>query len=301
MDIEKLVNQKLKPGKYVIAVSGGVDSIVLLDIASRIKNLELVVAHFDHGIRSDSKLDQQLIQRLAQKYGFVFETQSANLGSNASEQTAREARYKFLKLVQDSHQAKSIITAHHQDDIIETAIFNLLRGTGRRGVTSLNSTDLILRPMLETTKDQIRQYALKHNLVWREDSTNQDMKYKRNLIRSKLAVSKDNKSVNKLLGQITSLKSTNSELDKALDELLGNLSEDNILDRNKFISLPHKLAVEVMAHWLRQNKILTFDSKLLNNLVTASKTYKNGSLFSINKTASLLMETEFLVIKTHIS
>ncbi|HEY5267879.1 MAG TPA: tRNA lysidine(34) synthetase TilS, partial [Candidatus Saccharimonadales bacterium] len=229
MDIEKLVNQKLKPGKYVIAVSGGVDSVVLLDIVSKIKNLELVVAHFDHGIRSDSKLDQQLVRDQARKYGLTYETQSVSLGSSASEQIAREARYKFLKLVQDTHQAKSIITAHHQDDIIETAIFNLLRGTGRRGVTSLNSTDLILRPMLEATKAQIRQYALKHNLVWREDSTNQDLKYKRNLIRSKLAVSNDSKSVDELMRQITSLKSTNSALDKALDELLGNLSKDNMI------------------------------------------------------------------------
>jgi tRNA(Ile)-lysidine synthase len=298
MDILKIVNQKLKPGKYVIAVSGGVDSVVLLDIVAKTKGLELIVAHFDHGIRDDSKSDQKLVRDLAKKYGLIFETKSVNLGPRPSEQSAREARYEFLKSVMGSYRADGIITAHHQDDVIETAIFNLLRGTGRKGITSLGSNDLIIRPLLGINKAQIKDYALSHKLVWREDSTNQDLRYKRNLIRSKLAQSPDKLATERLLNQISSLRSTNKQLDQELDELAIKLTKNNKLVRNEFINLPHKLAVEVMAHYLRQNNISSYDTKLLNNLVIAAKTYKQGSLFSINKTAYLMIERQFLAIKT---
>jgi tRNA(Ile)-lysidine synthase len=296
MDIEKLVSQKLKPDKYVVAVSGGVDSVVLLDIVSKIKNLELIVAHFDHGVRIDSKLDQQLVRDLAKKYGLIFETKSVILGSNASEQLARNARYQFLKSVMNAHQANGIMTAHHQDDVIETAVFNLLRGTGRRGLTSLDSNQVVFRPMLGIAKDQIRQYAQQHHLIWREDSTNRDLKYRRNLIRSELARIKDRSVIDSLLAEINNLKSTNQDLDQALDELLVNISKDNKLLKNEFINLPHKLALEVMAKWLRQNKISNYNSKLLNNLVVAAKSYKNQSQFSINKTAHLLIKSDLLII-----
>jgi tRNA(Ile)-lysidine synthase len=298
MDIEELVRGILKPGKYVVAVSGGVDSVVLLDILSKNKNSELIVAHFDHGIRTDSKLDQQLVKDLANKYGLIFETESVNLGIGASEQTARDARYKFLKSVMDKYGADAVITAHHQNDAIETAALNLLRGTGRKGLTSLNSRDLLIRPMLGITKEQTREYALQHQLVWREDSTNQDLKYKRNLIRSKFTQSQDKSLIDKLLTEITNLRSTNQELDQALEKLFAYISSNNKLLKGEFINLPHKLAVEVMAEWLRQNKITNYDSKLLNNLVIAAKTYKNHSLFSINKAAYLMIETKYLTINT---
>src|SRR6185436_20114617 len=123
----------VRPGKYVVAVSGGVDSMVLLDLLRQKPKLELVVAHFDHGIREDSAQDRKLVQRIAKAYGLPFVHAKGNLGPKAGEALAREARYAFLRQVQADHDAKAIITAHHQDDMLKTAIMNLLRGTGRRG------------------------------------------------------------------------------------------------------------------------------------------------------------------------
>src|SRR5665213_636016 len=298
MLIEDLVKQQLKPGKYVIAVSGGVDSVTLLDIVSKQKGVELIVAHLDHGRRSDSKLDQELVANLAKSYGLIYETQTLALGSNTSEQLARDARYEFLSDVVRNHGAVAVITAHHQDDVIETSIFNLLRGTGRKGVTSLRSSDRLIRPLLGVSKNQIQQYAVEHDLLWREDSTNADLKYSRNQIRYKLAKTKDKSAVTKLQTQISNLRVTNQQLDQEIDGLLTNMTKDKSLYRLKFINLPHKLALELMAHWLRQNNISSFDSKLLNKLVVAAKTFKHGSQFSINKTAYLLVKTKFLEIKT---
>jgi tRNA(Ile)-lysidine synthase len=272
--------------------------VTLLNVVSKQKGVELIVAHLDHGIREDSKLDQQLVKDLADQYGLKFETKSIALGSNISEQLAREARYEFLSNVMRDNNALAIITAHHSDDVIETSIFNLLRGTGRKGVTSLRSSDYLIRPLLGVSKEQIKQYAMEHNLVWREDSTNKDLKYSRNQIRYKLAKNDDQFAVDKLKSQISSLKLTNELLDKEIDDLLVSMTKDQRLDRYKFINLPHKLALELMAHWLRKNNLNSFDTKFLNKLVVAAKTYKHGSKFSINKAAYLLVETKFLEIKT---
>lgn len=301
MSIEELVTKQLKPGKYVIAVSGGVDSVTLLDIASKLKDIEIVVAHLDHGIRSDSKLDQELVRNLAKKYKLVYETKSVNLGPNASEEKARDARYEFLESVLKANQADAIITAHHQDDAIETSIINLIRGSGRSGLTSLKSSEKLIRPLLGATKEQISLYATDHNLAWREDSTNQDLKFRRNFIRHKLQNLTDKSAVKQFHKQISNLRSTNDQLDQELNQLLVDISQGNQLMRNQFINLSHSLSLELMAYWLRQNKIFSFDTKLLNNLVIAAKTYKNGGKFSINKAAYLMIETKFLEIKTDLT
>ena len=301
MSIEELVTKQLKPGKYVIAVSGGVDSVTLLDIASKLKDIEIVVAHLDHGIRSDSKLDQELVRNLAKKYKLVYETKSVNLGPNASEEKARDARYEFLESVLKANQADAIITAHHQDDAIETSIINLIRGSGRSGLTSLKSSEKLIRPLLGATKEQISLYATDHNLAWREDSTNQDLKFRRNFIRHRLQNLTDKSAVKQLYKQISNLRSTNDQLDQELNQLLVDISQGNQLMRNQFINLSHSLSLELMAYWLRQNKILSFDTKLLNNLVIAAKTYKPHTKFSVNKTAYLMIETKFLEIKTDLT
>lgn len=175
---------ELAPGRYVVAVSGGVDSVVLLDMLTGQSGLELVVAHFDHGIRNDSAEDAQFVGELAKKYGLAYETKREELAAHASEELARQRRYAFLRAVAMNHQAR-IVTAHHADDIIETIAINLSRGTGWRGLAVLDSD--IVRPMLGITKQEIRQYAAAHQLSWHDDSTNASDVYLRNRLRHKLA------------------------------------------------------------------------------------------------------------------
>ena len=119
----------LKPGKYVLAVSGGVDSMTLLDVLSKNTELDLVVAHFNHGIRDDSSEDEKLVLEAARKYNLSVRLGHARLGPKASEADARQARYIFLHSVVRQEDAKALITAHHQDDMLETAILNLLMVT----------------------------------------------------------------------------------------------------------------------------------------------------------------------------
>src|SRR5579884_3654782 len=113
---------QLEPGAYVVAVSGGVDSVVLLDLLTKNHNLKLTVAHFDHGKRKDSASDRHFVQKLAEKHGLSFVYAEGRLGLGASEAAARKARYKFLQQVRESAEARAVVTAHHQDDLLETAI-----------------------------------------------------------------------------------------------------------------------------------------------------------------------------------
>lgn len=176
----------LEAGKYVLAVSGGVDSVVLLDILHRNKDLELIVAHVDHGIREDSRDNARFVEKLAQQYNLLLKNTELSLGSNASEETARHDRYSYLRQLQKDTQAKAIITAHHADDVVETMIINLLRGTGWKGICSLVSTDEVKRPFLGVRKQELVSYATEHSLQWYHDSTNDSQEYLRNYVRHKL-------------------------------------------------------------------------------------------------------------------
>jgi tRNA(Ile)-lysidine synthetase-like protein len=168
--------------KYVVAVSGGVDSVVLLDMMTKVPGHELIVAHFDHGIREDSARDAAFVATLAHKYGLVYAGKREELGEAASEALARDRRYLFLRELAEQHDAR-IITAHHLDDLVETVAINLKRGTGWRGLAVLDSD--VARPIIDTTKAQLVQYAQANGLTWREDSTNSSDSYLRNRIRRK--------------------------------------------------------------------------------------------------------------------
>ncbi len=171
--------------KYIVAVSGGVDSVVLLDIMRKAPQHEIIVAHFDHGIREDSARDAQFVQALARKHGYHFETLREELGETASEALARERRYAFLRALAKKHDAR-IITAHHLDDLVETVTINLQRGTGWRGLAALDSD--IVRPLIDMPKEDIIAYAKGNKLIWREDSTNASDAYLRNRIRRKASL-----------------------------------------------------------------------------------------------------------------
>lgn len=272
----------VRPGKYVVAVSGGVDSMVLLDLLRQKPRLELVVAHFDHGIRPNSADDRKLVQRIAKAYGLPFVYAKGNLGPTAGEALAREARYAFLRRVQSDQGAKAIITAHHQDDMLETAIMNLLRGTGRRGLSSLRSRKDVVRPLLEWTKKDIRDYAEEHDIVWSEDYTNEDEHYLRNYIRHNILSRFTREARDALLQHMKQAGKINDEIDKLLDNDLSNQPAKDELNRSWYAQLPYAVATEMMAAWLRRNGILQFDRHMIERLVVAAKTAAPGKLADVN-------------------
>lgn len=166
-----------QPGKYVVAVSGGVDSVALLDLLSQTGKYDLVVAHYNHNLRPDSNIDECLVRDLAARYGHSFHTDSWDTPLTG-EDAARRKRYEFLRDVMGHTGADGIITGHHKDDLIETVYLNLFRGTGRTGLTPFGGD--IIRPLTGVSKPNMYKYAQDNNLSWREDSTNQDTTLTRN-------------------------------------------------------------------------------------------------------------------------
>ncbi|TAL14125.1 tRNA lysidine(34) synthetase TilS [Patescibacteria group bacterium] len=254
--------------KYVVAVSGGVDSVVLLHKFTRHPELEIIVAHFDHGIRDDSAEDARFVQELARDYGLPFETKREELGKGASEEQARDRRYEFLRFVADKYSAR-LVTAHHADDAVETVAINVTRGTGWRGLAVLDSD--VARPLLDMSKQEILDYAKRHNLKWHEDSTNASDAYLRNRIRRKTSsLSTDEKR------QILGLRAHQIASKKAIDSEVRKLVGDGpTYSRYFFIHAENSTAIECLryvsqAHLTRPQ---------LERALLAIKTSKAGSIY----------------------
>ncbi len=259
--------------KLIVAVSGGVDSVVLLDMLVRTGKHDLVVAHFDHGIRSDSSLDADFVSGLAEKYRLPFEMKREELGATASEELARVRRYAFLRRVADQYGAV-IATAHHMNDITETVAINLMRGTGWRGLAVLASD--VYRPLLDMKKDDLFAYAKKYALEWREDSTNESDVYLRNRLRPK--VQNDD-----VVRQVAALRSRQVELRDEIEAELEQLMSHAPYSRYFFSMVDPSVASECLRYMTKGG--LTRPQR--DRALLAIKTQRAGSVYEAGGGISL--------------
>lgn len=179
--------------RYLIAVSAGLDSVVLANLCKR-ANLNFGIAHCNFNLRqAESDEDARFVKRLAKELNVPFHTTSFETVSYAEDHkvsiqvAARELRYKWFAQVLDDEGFDVLCTGHHLNDSAETFFINLSRGTGLEGLTGIpNYTDHVLRPLLDVSREDIMDYAKSHNIEWREDSSNSSDKYLRNAIRHTL-------------------------------------------------------------------------------------------------------------------
>lgn len=193
----KIHLQETFPGieskKLLLAISGGIDSMVLLDLLSK-TDAELYLAHCNFKLRGkDADADEAYIRSEAKKYNntlhvIKFDTKAYASSHKCSIQmAARDLRYNWFKDLLKEKGYDYLLTAHHADDNLETFFINLSRGTGIDGLCGIpEKSDDILRPLLPFSKDEIYSYAKAHQLSWREDQSNEDRKYLRNKIRKEL-------------------------------------------------------------------------------------------------------------------
>ena len=176
--------------RILVTVSGGIDSVVLLDSLVKI-GYSCCIAHCNFQLRNEeSDGDETFVRALADKYGIPilvkkFETADyAESGKISIQMAARELRYDWFEEQRLENKCDWVVTAHNKNDVIETFLLNLSRGTGIQGLTGIKpKSGRLVRPLLFASRDDIKKYALANNLDWREDSSNASSKYSRNKIR----------------------------------------------------------------------------------------------------------------------
>lgn len=185
----------LKNKKVLVCVSGGVDSMVLLDIVCRKRqelNIDVGVCHFEHGIRGrESVLDMELVQDRSRQYGVPCYVKREDIpvvsGGVNVEEVARQRRYGFFYDCLREQEADFLVLAHHRDDNCETVLMNLIRGCGIKGLCGMERVSgELCRPLLSVSKEQLYEYAKEQGIEYREDCTNADVSYFRNSIRHEL-------------------------------------------------------------------------------------------------------------------
>ena len=193
LDIIERQIKPLLPNKFCIAFSGGMDSTVLLHVMKNIidEKSQIRAIHINHNIVDNSKVWTRTCKSICKNFGIDIEIISLEVTHNGYglEAAARDERYKKLK--EKLYENEYLLTAHHEEDQMETVFLRMARGTGLDGLQGINEKysfgeGIIFRPMLEVSKTSVMDYAKEHQLKWVEDSSNQDTHFDRNFLRKKI-------------------------------------------------------------------------------------------------------------------
>ena len=234
--------------KILVGVSGGVDSVALLDALNCIKHyfsFEIAIAHLNHLLRGEeSDADEEFVKGVAEKYGLLLFLQRTNVKEFAEkyslnlEEGARIVRYDFFRRASQSFSAKYIATAHNSNDQAETVLFNLFRGTGIAGLRGIaekieiSKGLFLIRPLLNFTREEIQNYATLRGLSWREDSSNKSLQYVRNRIRLQLIPLLQNDFNPNVLENLNRTAKLACEVQRVVSNQIQSLYEKFVSERN---------------------------------------------------------------------
>jgi tRNA(Ile)-lysidine synthase len=233
---QEVLALKKPPLKLILAVSGGVDSCVMLDVFLSLKkerNIEIIVCHVNHGLRVESKFEEQFVCDKSRFHNLQYDVYQALPwnGAGNKEAWARNVRYKFLNISLNKFKADYILTAHHANDQAETILMKIISGRifgVSQGISFIDNNRKLLRPFLNVCRDDILQYANEKNIKYVIDSSNEDITLTRNKVRNIL--------IPNLVGNF------NPQLIKDLNLLQERLNEDEmILD-------------QIALSWISENK-----------------------------------------------
>lgn len=246
--------------KVVLAFSYGVDSRVLLDILLKL-NYEVVLAHVNHGVREESKLEEDETYKLAKKLNLAVYVKHLSLDNSNFEDSARDQRYNFFKEICLVENTNILVTAHHLDDNLETILLKYYQGSNLYGYSGIHPLVekkgiTIVRPLLCTTKDEIREYQKINKLLYFEDYTNSLNVQKRNRIRN-IIIPKIKDEDSNILYKIKEYSEITSEAFNFIRKLSINYLNkwNNIIDLNEYINLDISLRKDIICLMLENNHI----------------------------------------------
>lgn len=204
MELETVFLKRIQKNRWwqagqpvVVAVSAGVDSMVLLTLLEQLPKSvrpQIIVAHVNHQLRQPSDSEQAFLEQYCVSHKLTFESTTWDLADHPThglEQAARDFRYAFFEQVMNVNGAQVLLTAHHQDDQVETVLMKLIRGGDLTQLTGIAlarafGDGQLIRPLLATSKTDLQAYANQHKITWFEDATNQESMTLRNELRNQI-------------------------------------------------------------------------------------------------------------------
>ena len=263
-----LTGQGIKEKTVLAAVSGGVDSVVLLDILNALSKdfgLEIKVIHLNHNWRGEeSKQDADFVQNLARGVGLEFYTETLEDDIKKTELSARDERYAFFERALQKFDTDVCFLAHNKNDNAETLIYRVIKGTGPSGLASIPACrPPYYRPLLNFSRKEIEEYTEAVGLKFRQDASNEDVNYKRNFIRKNILpeMEKINKNA---VDAINSLVKLSVERNEILEEYLENIEKtvfepgsENFshkkptIKRDAFLALKEPLQREIISRYFK--------------------------------------------------
>lgn len=292
----------LKPNStIVIGVSGGPDSMALLHIMNEFKNtfgLKIICAHVNHNVREESEQERIDLEGYCSKNNIIFEyIKVEKWSSDNFHNEARSVRYNFFQELIDNYDANFLMTAHHGDDLIETILMRIVRGSTLKGYGGFSrvvdkGTYKIVRPLITLTKDEILDFVIKNNINYAHDKSNDEDHYTRNRYRHTVLpfLKKEEASVHKKFLKFSeTLLENNAYISKETEKVLNKVFQNGILDVNKFVMLDKVIQTKIIYNILEKiyedDLIIIGDVhvELILNLINSNKS--NSSIYLPNKVA----------------
>ena len=293
LDYIKKNNLIRENDKILVAVSGGPDSICLLNILYNIKErlkIELYVAHVNHLIRKEAKSDAEFVKEFCDSKNIEFFYKECDVKEKAqtekisTEEAGRNARYEFFEEIANKYSINKIAIGHNKNDLVETLIMNILRGTGTQGLKAiLNKNGKYIRPLLDVDREKIEEYCEKNNLKPRIDLTNFENNYTRNKIRNIVIpyVKKEfNPNIVETLTRLSQIVTEeqnfiNLEVEKAYKKILLSEESENIkISGKKFVEIHTAI---------QKRTILYIINRLFGNTKQIEKKHIEDIIKLINK------------------
>ena len=303
-----------KTDYLIVGVSSGPDSMALLNYLQTHTKNPLVVAHINHNVRKQSQEEEQYLKKYFQDNNIIFECHKIEkYTQNNFENEARTKRYQFYEQILHKYNSKYLFLAHHGDDLIETILMKIVRGSNLEGYAGIKKVSkqkdyYIIRPFLEYTKDDLLNYNQKHHIKYYLDITNKDTTYTRNRYRKNFLplLKKEDKNVHKkFLKYSETLLEYNNYVNDEVNNLLPHIYKDNILLLAKITTIHPFLLKNIIYKILstiynNQNNIIT--EKHLTNIINLINSPKPNLTITLPKNLIIIKEYNKLYFtKTNIT
>lgn len=308
--IEKL---NINNSTIVAAISGGPDSMLLIDVLLKLRsklNLKIVIAHVHHNLRKESDEEAEQVKKYCNDNNLIFEFKKIEEYPNGkfSEDIARSIRYEFFDSVVEKYNSKILFTAHHGDDLIETILMRLTRGSTLKGYAGFESITMdrgykIARPLIYITKKEIEDYLYKNNIWYAKDMSNESDKYTRNRYRKYILPELKKENINihyKFIEFNEKILMANNYLLRQCDEFYEKYIVNQEIQIDKFNELDRIIKIYVLEKYLKgiyKNNIIKINNNHIDIIVKYISKNKNTIFDLPNNKKGLIEYNKFKVIE----